>query len=455
MPRGTKPPGRPRRAGSRRVIPVLLFLGPAALLLGVVVGYPAVATVVRSLYDTSGGRFVGLDNYRTLFTTTTTLIAIRNNAIWVIVFPSLVTFLGLVFAVLTERIRWATAFKTIVFAPMAVSLFASGVIWRIVYETDPGRGLLNSVIGTVADAVHAPGLYAGPTVQATSGLRSRAGGAFVSTASVSPGGTVQLGLTGIPPSSIPAGAAPASTPRSAPGAVQGVVWRDFSPGGRLGVIDRGELGLPGIRLTLRRADGGAAGSTTSADDGSFHFDRVATGSYHVVVDSGNFQPGFRGVDWLGTRSLTPTSGLGETGRALLTLPLAVIAEIIAMLWIWSGFSMVVIGAGLAALDREVLEAARMDGAGEWQTFRRVTLPLLAPVLVVVLVTMIINVLKIFDVIVSITPDSSQQQSTVLALEMWRIGFTGVGDKGVGSAVAVFLFVLVVPVMLLNVRRIRG
>jgi len=454
MPRRTKPPGRAHRTGSRRVIPVLLFLGPAVLLLGVVVGYPAVATVARSLYDTSGGRFVGLDNYRTLFGTTTTLIAIRNNAIWVIVFPSLVTFLGLVFAVLTERIRWATAFKTIVFAPMAVSLFASGVIWRIVYETDPGRGLVNSVVGTVANAFHTPGHYTGPTVKATSGLRSGAGGALVSTASVSPGGIVQLGLTGIPPSAIPR-ATTASTPRGAPGAVDGVVWRDFSPGGRMGVIDRGELGLPGVRLTLQRADGRAAGSTTSADDGSFHFDGVATGSYHVVVDSSNFQPGFQGVDWLGTRSLTPTSALGETGRALLSVPLAVIAEIVAMLWIWTGFSMVVIGAGLAALDREVLEAARMDGAGEWQTLRRVTLPLLAPVLAVVLVTMIINVLKIFDVIVSITPDSSQQQSTVLALEMWRIGFTGVGDKGVGSAVSVFLFVLVVPVMLLNVRRIRG
>jgi alpha-glucoside transport system permease protein len=272
--------------------------------------------------------------------------------------------------------------------------------------------------------------------------------------SVSPGGTVQLGLTGIPPSEIPAGATAASPPRGAPGAVEGVVWRDFSPGGQVGVIDRGEVGLPGVRLTLRRADGGAAGSATSGADGSFRFDGVATATYHVEVDAANLRPGFQGVNWLGTSSLTPTSGLGETARSLLSVPLAVIAEIVAMLWIWCGFGMVVIGAGLAALDREVLEAARMDGAGEWQTFRSVTLPLLWPVLVVVLVTMIINVLKIFDIIVSIAPDSSQQQSTVLALEMWRIGFTGVGDKGVSSAVAVFLFVLVVPVMLLNVRRIR-
>jgi ABC-type sugar transport system permease subunit len=133
----------------------------------------------------------------------------------------------------------------------------------------------------------------------------------------------------------------------------------------------------------------------------------------------------------------------------------VIAEIVAMLWIWSGFSMVVIGAGLAALNREVLEAARIDGASEWQIFRQITLPLLTPVLIVVIITMIINVLKIFDIILAIAPDSSQQASNVIALEMWRVGFTGTGDFGLSSAVAVILFILVVPVMLFNVRRIRG
>jgi alpha-glucoside transport system permease protein len=64
-------------------------------------------------------------------------------------------------------------------------------------------------------------------------------------------------------------------------------------------------------------------------------------------------------------------------------------------------------------------------------------------------------LKIFDIILAIAPDSSQQQSNVIALDMWRIGFSGSGDFGLSSAVAVFLFLLVIPVMLLNVRRIRG
>src|SRR5437763_16134956 len=104
--------------------------------------------------------------------------------------------------------------------------------------------------------------------------------------------------------------------------------------------------------------------------------------------------------------------------------------------------MVVIAAGLAAIPRDVLEAARTDGAGEWQVFRRVTVPLLAPVLSVVFITMIINVLKVFDIILSVAPESSQSDANVIALAMWRTAFTQF-DFGLGAAIAVFLFLLVI------------
>ena len=116
--------------------------------------------------------------------------------------------------------------------------------------------------------------------------------------------------------------------------------------------------------------------------------------------------------------------------------------------------MVVIAAGLAAMPRDVLEAARTDGASEWQVFRRVTVPLLAPVLIVVLITMIINVLKVFDIVIALAPESTQQNANVIALAMWRTAFGGVNDFGTGSAIAVFLFVLVIPVLMLNIRRFR-
>jgi alpha-glucoside transport system permease protein len=236
--------------------------------------------------------------------------------------------------------------------------------------------------------------------------------------------------------------------------VTGLVWRDFSPGGHVGVIDPGEKGLPGVRLNLVAADGHVAATATSGDNGDFRFDSVSGGSYHVALDAANFRQPFAGVNWLGVQSLTPVGGLGTTGQALLAIPLADLSAIFAMLWIWSGFAMVIIGAGLAALNREVLEAARMDGANELQTFRYVTFPLLRPVLIVVFITMLINVLKIFDILLSLLPDSSQQQANVIALEMWRVAFTGVKGQGLGSAIAVFLFLLVIPVIALNIRRIR-
>ena len=427
-------------------------MAPAAVLLGAIVVYPTIATVARSLYDDSGN-FIGGGNYKTLFGTADILVAVRNNAIWVIVFPFMVTFLGLVFAVLTERIRWSTAFKTIVFMPMAISLFATGVIWRIVYETDPSRGVINAAIGTVADAVHPPGLYALPNIKPISGLTAAADGSMVSKSAVAAGGTVLLGLTGISPSSLPPAAQVARPPSPVAGAVTGVVWRDFSPGGHIGVIDPAEKGLPGMRLNLVGSDGHTAATTTSANDGSFRFSSVSGGGYHAVIDTTNFRPPFAGVSWLGDQSLTPVSGLGSTGRALLAIPLADLAAIVAMLWMWSGFAMVIIGAGLAALNREVLEAARMDGASELQTFRYVTFPLLRPVLIVVFITMIINVLKIFDIILSLVPESSQQQTNVIALEMYRRAFQS-QQTGLASAIAVFLFLLVIPVIAINVRRIR-
>ncbi len=115
--------------------------------------------------------------------------------------------------------------------------------------------------------------------------------------------------------------------------------------------------------------------------------------------------------------------------------------------------MVIIGAGLAAINREVLEAARIDGATEWQTFRRVTIPMLAPVLVVVFVTMIINVLKIFDIIINMAPSVSQ--ANTLAVSIYQLGFASSPPAlGLASALVVILFLLVVPVIFINLKRIK-
>ncbi|MFD0598265.1 ABC transporter permease subunit [Catellatospora coxensis] len=121
---------------------------------------------------------------------------------------------------------------------------------------------------------------------------------------------------------------------------------------------------------------------------------------------------------------------------------------------WAGFAMVLITAGLSAIPRDALEAARVDGATEWQVFRRVTVPLVRPVLVVVIVTLTINVLKIFDLVLVLAPESSQDDANVIALQMYRVSFGGGLDFGLGSALGVLLFLLVLPAMLFNVRRMR-
>src|SRR5690348_14722260 len=110
--------------------------------------YPTIYTIWRSFFGRNGG-FVGIDNYKAIFTTHILVKAIENTAIWILVAPALVTAIGLVFAVLTERIRWAVAFKTVVFMPMAISLFATGVIWHVMYIKDPNQGAVNAAIGAV------------------------------------------------------------------------------------------------------------------------------------------------------------------------------------------------------------------------------------------------------------------------------------------------------------------
>ncbi|MBS1870769.1 MAG: ABC transporter permease subunit [Actinobacteria bacterium] len=424
--------GRRRR---ERLVP-LLFLAPALIFLLVWLVYPTVRTVVRSFFGRSGSDFVGFDNYKALFTTDTLRTAIKNNVIWVAVVPAFVTAIGLIFAVLTERIRWSTAFKTVVFMPMAISLFAAGVIWRVMDQTDPSLGTVNATLKVVHDAFGSSGplTTAQPSTPALTGSPSSG---FVLRAVVRPGGVALMGLTAIPPDEVPAAAPDAVRPAPRAGAIGGVVWRDFKPGGgRPGVVERGEQGLGGVDVELRpAAAGGAVASTTTAANGSFSFGDVRPGSYRVAIASSTFAAPFAGVNWLGPKLITP-------------------AVMIAYVWVWAGFAMVIIAAGLSAISREVLEAARTDGATEWQVFRRVTVPLLAPVLSVVFITMIINVLKVFDIVLSVAPQSSQDDANVIALAMWRTSFGGVNDFGLGSAIAVFLFVLVLPVLALNVRRFR-
>ena len=430
------PTAEPGRFG--RYVTGAIFLAPAVFVLVVWMVYPAVYTIIRSFFGQSGylGTWVGVDNYKRLWHTQQLRTAIKNNAIWVAVVPAFVTSIGLIFAVLTERVRWSVAFKTIVFLPMAISAFATGVTWRIMYQQDPSIGAVNALGRVAVDAVSSPGVL--PTALPSLGTPMSGGpsSGLVLKAKLSPGGVAKLGLTGIAPTQVPHGAKQAVLPKAKPGAIVGVVWKDFKPGGgQPGKVEAGEAGLPGVNVQLRSSTGKVVQTATSGADGTFQFSNVGAGTYQAGISKSTFAKPWGGYGWLG-----PT---------LITWSL-----LIAYIWIWAGFAMVVIGAGLAAMPRDVLEAARTDGATEWQTFRRVTVPLLAPVLSVVFITMIINVLKVFDIVLALAPESTQQNANVIALAMWRTAFGGVNDFGTGSAIAVFLFLLVIPVLALNIRRFK-
>jgi alpha-glucoside transport system permease protein len=428
------PPGA-RAERWRRYGVAAAFLAPAAVLLGVWIVYPAISTTKRSFFDRAGDTFVGFDNYTEMFTTDLLVTAIKNNAIWVGVVPALVTAIGLVFAVLTERVAWSVAFKTAVFMPMAISLLAAGVIWRLMYIQDPSQGTINAAVRGAKELVVAPGPLSSalPSTEALAGNPQRG---LVLETPLRPGQVARLGLTAITLDELPKEPEQAVNPKPLANGIAGVVWRDFRPGGGIpGKVEPQEMGLPGVTVQLQDAQGKEVASVTSGDNGTFAFEDLEPGVYRAAIGAATFRKPFGGVFWLGPKLITP-------------------AVITAYIWVWAGFAMVVIAAGLAAIPRDVLEAARTDGAGEWQVFRRVTVPLLAPILSVVFITMLINVLKVFDIVVSVAPQSTQAEANVIALAMWRTSFGGVNDFGLGSAIAVFLFLLVVPVLALNLRRFR-
>ncbi|MGW0998097.1 carbohydrate ABC transporter permease [Streptomyces sp. NPDC002523] len=427
------PKSRRSVTGTRRTV-AALFLLPALVLLGALVVYPIGYSVVRSFYNASGDGFAGVDNYKALFTDDGIRTALKNNIIWVVFAPTVSTALGLVFAVLTERVRWGTAFKLVVFMPMAISMLAAGIIFRLVYDQDPDKGVANAVWVGVHDTFAQSSAFPKAHPGRDSPLRPDQGG-FITTAPVHAGSPVSLPLVGVAPDQMPDSAKRAVAATPEPGKITGTTWQDFTRGkgvGKLGSPDPSELGYAGMRIEAVK-DGKVVASARAAPDGTFTLPAAADGA-RLRLPASNFKEPYNGVDWLGPALVTP-------------------AIIGSYVWMWAGFAMVLIAAGLAGVPRELLEAARVDGANEWQVFRKITVPLLAPVLAVVTVTLMINVLKVFDLVYIIAPGSSQDDANVLALELYRKGFAE-SQPGIASAIAVFLLLLVIPVMLFNVRRLR-
>jgi alpha-glucoside transport system permease protein len=273
------------------------WIAPALLFLIVFLIYPTINTFVLSFMDAQSKNFVGLDNYVWFIQDQGTIEALRNSILWVVFMTGGVVGLGLLIAILVDRVRYEPIAKSVIFLPLAISFVAAGVIWSFMYQyQDPSRpqvGTLNALIGII--------------------------------------------------------------------------------------------GLGPVRWTQEQ-------------------------------------------------------------------PINNFALIFIGIWMWTGFAMVILSAGLKGISIEVLEAARVDGANEWQVFRRIILPLLMPTMFVVSTTIIITALKSFDIVFTVT--NGNFGTDVIAREMWQQMFTFPGNFGRASAVAIVLLLGIIPFMAINIRRFR-
>jgi alpha-glucoside transport system permease protein len=293
-----------RRPEPRRALTTLLFVGPALLLIAILIVYPTIRTIDLSLYRNPANaigynlplQFTGLGNYSRMAQDDFLRTAILNNLLWLVIVTPVTVVLGVVFAVLFDRVRYEPVAKSIVFVPMAISATAAGVIWRLMYADDPNTGTVNAILA------------------------------------------------------------------------------------------------------------------------------------HVIP---NFQP----ISFLGESSFVNFALMG------------------AQVWASLGFAVVVLSAALKAIPKDLTEAARMDGATELTIFRSITVPLLWPTITVIATLTMIGVMKIFDIVWTMTNEGPAGASAVLGTRMYVESFKYT-DYGYGAAIAVILLIAVIPVMALNIRQFR-
>jgi len=141
----------------------------------------------------------------------------------------------------------------------------------------------------------------------------------------------------------------------------------------------------------------------------------------------------------------------ESQNWMLNAPLNTFLLIAVLVWIQTGFAMVILSAAMKNVPDEVVEAAMLDGASNWRRFSEVTLPMIRGTVVVVLTTITIGTLKVFDIVRTMT--GGNFQTNVIANEMYAQSFRQL-NYGQGSSLAVILFLAVVPIIWYNVRQLR-
>ena len=143
---------------------------------------------------------------------------------------------------------------------------------------------------------------------------------------------------------------------------------------------------------------------------------------------------------------------GSPHQWLVNSPWNTFFLIVVMIWIQAGFAMTVLSAAIKAIPEDIIEAARLDGVGPVGMFRYVTLPSIRPATVVVLTTIGIGTLKVFDIVRTMT--GGQFDTSVVANEFYSQSFRS-NNQGLGAALATLLFILVIPIVAYNIRQMRA
>ena len=143
---------------------------------------------------------------------------------------------------------------------------------------------------------------------------------------------------------------------------------------------------------------------------------------------------------------------GTPQQWLVSSPWNTFFLIVVMIWIQAGFAMTVLSAAIKSIPEDIVEAARLDGVGPVGMFRYVTLPTIRPATVVVLTTIGIGTLKVFDIVRTMT--GGQFDTSVVANEFYSQSFRA-NNQGLGAALATLLFILVIPIVAYNIRQMRA
>lgn len=168
----------------------------------------------------------------------------------------------------------------------------------------------------------------------------------------------------------------------------------------------------------------------------------------LVYDSRNGSDGNpRGL----MNALLGLVGVDAFDYRLVTPPVNTLFLIAVMIWIQTGFAMTVLSAAIKAIPDDIIEAAKLDGLQGLGMFRHITVPSIRPALVVVLTTIAMGTLKVFDIVRTMT--NGNYETSVVANEFYNQSFRYF-NQGLGAALAVLLFVIVIPIIIYNVRQMR-